>query len=201
VFNIGGSEMIVLGILALLVFGPEGLPGIIKNVMRTVNAVKAAARDFQTEVSTVLTEENERQDLAKRQRTPFVDPDETKSALPPSQQMVDTGVSAESPDEPAQEKTSEPVESGTEASETAVAATSETTEAVEKSPQPTDDDGPGVPMPLKRTSVVAEEIETEVEVLEEEEEEANQDSLDDGPGIPMAPVRTKVAVEEATEVS
>ena len=91
-FNIGGSEMIVLGILALLVFGPEGLPGIIKNVMRTVNAVKAAARDFQTEVSTVLNEEHERQDLAKRQRKAFVDPEDEK-ASPPSQ--IQIGVAGE----------------------------------------------------------------------------------------------------------
>ena len=71
-FNIGGSEMVVLAVLALLVFGPEGLPGIIKNVMRTVNAVKIAARDFQTEVKTALDTENERQDLAKRRRS-YVD--------------------------------------------------------------------------------------------------------------------------------
>lgn len=49
--------MVALAILALLVFGPEGLPGIIKTVMKTVHAVKSAARDFQTEVRTALDDE------------------------------------------------------------------------------------------------------------------------------------------------
>lgn len=60
--------MVVLAILALLVFGPEGLPGIIKNVMRTVRAVRTAARDFQSEVSTALELENDRIDKSKRRR-------------------------------------------------------------------------------------------------------------------------------------
>lgn len=70
-FNIGGSEMVVLGILALLVFGPEGLPGVIKTVMRTVHAFRQAANDFQHEVKTALDDENVRRDQLQRQRTPL----------------------------------------------------------------------------------------------------------------------------------
>lgn len=68
-FNVGGGEMIVLGVLALLVFGPEGLPGIIKNVMQTVNAVKRAARDLQNEVTSTLEAENRPPDPALGRRT------------------------------------------------------------------------------------------------------------------------------------
>lgn len=70
-FNVGGGEMVMLGILALLVFGPEGLPGVIKSVMRTVRALRSAASDFQHEVKTALDDENVRQDQAKRRRAPM----------------------------------------------------------------------------------------------------------------------------------
>ena len=79
VFNIGGSEMVFLAILALLVFGPQGLPDVAKTVARTIKAFRAAANDLQSEVKTALDLENtgveKKDDRGQRRR---------QRALPPS---------------------------------------------------------------------------------------------------------------------
>ncbi|MFA5508419.1 MAG: twin-arginine translocase TatA/TatE family subunit [Vulcanimicrobiota bacterium] len=140
-FNIGGSEMVVLGILALLVFGPEGLPGIIKNVMRTINAVKAAARDFQTEVSSALEVENERQDLAKRRRKP--------NPYRDKENVIDPGPAPEVPPLPEElvkpEEEQTPEADSVDAAES-VAPVEAETEAKAVTEEEPDDDGPRVPM-------------------------------------------------------
>jgi sec-independent protein translocase protein TatB len=168
-FNIGGSEMIVLAVLALLVFGPEGLPGIIKNVMRTVNAVKIAARDFQTEVKTALEVENERQDLAKRQRTPIQEPPHDSAALaaaaiPPMPDEEESTTSEQDGEESA--VTSQVDEAVTVGQEPEVAA-SESAPEEESAPEalveedPDDDDGPRIPMGRAPRSKSAEKEVTE----------------------------------------
>lgn len=142
--------MIVLAVLALLVFGPEGLPGIIKTVMRTVNAVKIAARDFQTEVKTALDAENERQDLAKRQRTPIQEPQRNSAALaaaavPPMPEAEGSETTEESlPEADRKEVATEPPSEGEpEVSETAAEDETAPEELVEEEE---DDDGPRIPM-------------------------------------------------------
>jgi Tat protein translocase TatB subunit len=168
VFNVGGSEMVLLGILALLVFGPEKLPGIIKSVMRTVRALQTAARDFQSEVRTALEIENERQDLAKRQREPDPDQESSKPALdtpvPPEPESEETAENAadlssdeapktdgpeidvDAPDtnsdlddrSEGQDETAEPL------------AESQPMDESESLDEPEDDDGPRLPMTAKK---------------------------------------------------
>lgn len=159
-FNIGGSEMVVLAILALLVFGPESLPGIIKNVMRTINAVKTAARDFQTEVNSALQEENERKDLASRQRKPFIEEaavgESPSQDVPPqpdeSPVVEETSERAEPADPPGLEEP-EPVEMEAE-SEPELESPDVEEPSTEES---VDDDGPRVAMGHLRR-VVPEEV-------------------------------------------
>ena len=152
-FNIGGSEMIVLAVLALLVFGPEGLPGIIKNVMRTVNAVKIAARDFQTEVKTALDVENERQDLARRQRTPLQEPQRDTAALAAAAVPPMPGEEESTSEQDGEENAAVQVEevaglepSEDEPEEAAESAPEEETVPEEQVEEEDDDDGPRVPM-------------------------------------------------------
>ena len=206
-FNIGGSEMVVLGILALLVFGPEGLPGIIKNVMRTVNAVKAAARDFQTEVSTVLNDEHERQDLAKRQRKPFVEPEAVQSP-PPSQSLIGvTGEPAPNNDSVSHQPEMPVDESANESNEPAELL-AEDDEADTDSVSPAGDgDGPGVPVsvdcepPQEETASSSETVQDSQDESATGEVERPDLNDDDGPRVPMKMVRPRAPGEEATEVS
>ncbi|MCA9779976.1 MAG: twin-arginine translocase TatA/TatE family subunit [Candidatus Eremiobacteraeota bacterium] len=184
-FNIGGSEMIVLAVLALLVFGPEGLPGIIKNVMRTVNAVKIAARDFQTEVSTALEAENERQDLAKRRRT-YVDKPETESAALPAAEVAP--MPEEEIDKPHGEIASAGEPDGEEAERenstdvdtegTVAVVDTETAGEAQVDYEPAEADG------QEETEPVA------AETLEEDEDD------DDGPRVPMGRGRRVAKSEE-----
>jgi len=50
-FDIGFLEMMVIGVLALIVLGPERLPGAIKSLIQTVRSVKEMANGFKQEVS------------------------------------------------------------------------------------------------------------------------------------------------------
>lgn len=79
-FNVGGAEMVVLAALALLVFGPENLPGIIKSVMRTIRAVRSAASDFQNEVKGALELESAEAEKKRRLAKASAKPVETKPA-------------------------------------------------------------------------------------------------------------------------
>lgn len=56
-FNIGPSEMMLLGLLALLVFGPSRLPEIAKAAGEGLRAFRKAASDLKAEVSEVVENE------------------------------------------------------------------------------------------------------------------------------------------------
>ena len=183
-FNIGGSEMVVLGILALLVFGPEGLPGVIKTVMRTVHAFRQAAADFQHEVKTALDDENVKRDQLQRQRAPLPEEEE----LPVGNQ--EDGQASEAPPETDEES---PIEDDVAefpvVIENEVAVETETflePEVVEPELEPSE------PVLAAATrEPVSEEAESEVAVLPAtDEEKATVDPSpaddEDGPSLPMA---------------
>ena len=175
--------MIVLAVLALLVFGPEGLPGIIKNVMRTVNAVKIAARDFQTEVSTALEAENERQDLAKRRRSYVDKPEPEPAALPAAEVAPMPEEETDKPDgeiasveEPDGVKAEQKNPAALDTEETVAVVDTETAVEVQADAEPAEAE--------MRTE--AEPVATET--LEEDD--------DDGPRVPMGRGRRVATSEE-----
>jgi sec-independent protein translocase protein TatB len=147
-FNIGGGEMVMLAILALLVFGPEGLPEIMKTVARTVKAFRQAANDFQSEVNTALTLENQKQEVQQRRR---------KRAAPMEQKLLSQadGVQA-TPGEKSEQNDTETSKpdlteavpgSDNDAMPIPLAATSVNSGTAKPLAAPEeDDDGPGRPM-------------------------------------------------------
>lgn len=50
-FDIGFWELLVIGVMALLVLGPERLPGAIKSTISTVRSIKQVANGFKQEVA------------------------------------------------------------------------------------------------------------------------------------------------------
>ncbi|MBA3533543.1 MAG: twin-arginine translocase TatA/TatE family subunit, partial [Ardenticatenales bacterium] len=51
-FNIGLGEMIVIGLIALLVFGPERLPELARQAAQLFNQVRGAADEVQRAILT-----------------------------------------------------------------------------------------------------------------------------------------------------
>lgn len=49
-FDIGFLELLVIGVVALLVLGPERLPGALRATMKTVRSVKSMASGFRQEI-------------------------------------------------------------------------------------------------------------------------------------------------------
>lgn len=55
-FDIGWSEMVVIGVVALVVIGPKELPGVIRSVGRGVAKLRAMAGDFRTQFDDAMRE-------------------------------------------------------------------------------------------------------------------------------------------------
>ncbi len=53
-FDIGFWELLVIGVMALLILGPERLPGAIKTCLSTVRSIKSVANGFKQEVASQL---------------------------------------------------------------------------------------------------------------------------------------------------
>ncbi len=49
-FDIGFWELLVIGVIALLVLGPERLPGAIRSTSRTIRNIKNVANGFRQEI-------------------------------------------------------------------------------------------------------------------------------------------------------
>ncbi|QPC41681.1 twin-arginine translocase subunit TatB [Kaustia mangrovi] len=48
-FDIGGTELLVIAIIAIIVVGPKDLPGMLRNFGRFVGKMRSMARDFQNQ--------------------------------------------------------------------------------------------------------------------------------------------------------
>ncbi len=71
-FDFGFSEILVILVLALIVLGPERLPGVVRRVGRWVGRARAMARQFQDQLEEEL-------DFEERRRAA---PAETEHAAP-----------------------------------------------------------------------------------------------------------------------
>ncbi len=55
-FDIGASELLVIGVVALVVIGPKELPGVLRTVGKTVGKVRQMAGEFQSQFSEAMRE-------------------------------------------------------------------------------------------------------------------------------------------------
>jgi TatA/E family protein of Tat protein translocase len=71
----GPLELIVIGIIALIVFGPDKLPGMARNVGKALHELRRAASDVRSEISAGLEDDE-----------PLDEPDEPEpaKATPPA---------------------------------------------------------------------------------------------------------------------
>lgn len=55
-FDVGWSEVVVIGVVALVVIGPKELPGVIRTVGRAVGKLRTMAGDFRTQFDDAMRE-------------------------------------------------------------------------------------------------------------------------------------------------
>lgn len=79
-FDIGFLELFVIAVLALVVLGPERLPGAIKSCMSTIKSVKQMANGFKQEVSAQIDAHELHQNLKKAEQMKFSNLDEDVQA-------------------------------------------------------------------------------------------------------------------------
>ena len=55
-FNVGGMELVVIGVIALVVLGPDKLPGALRQLGTFVGELRRISRGFQTDLRSALDE-------------------------------------------------------------------------------------------------------------------------------------------------
>lgn len=63
-FNLGGLEILVILVVALLVLGPDKLPGFMRTVGKTVGELRRVSNEIQQTVSLAVTENASRSQTA-----------------------------------------------------------------------------------------------------------------------------------------
>lgn len=81
-FNIGGPELIVIALVALIVLGPDKLPGALRTAGQLMGELKKISSGFQTDLRTAIADAEREADEAQA----------TKSQANPN--VVDNGVEA-----------------------------------------------------------------------------------------------------------
>lgn len=69
-FNVGGMELIVIGIVALVVLGPDKLPGALRQAGTVIGELRRISQGFQADLKSALNEaerDAERERLAAEQ--------------------------------------------------------------------------------------------------------------------------------------
>jgi sec-independent protein translocase protein TatB len=84
-FNVGGMELVVIGLVALVVLGPDKLPGALRQLGQVMGELRRVSRGFQTDLREAL-DEAERD--AERQRRAAEDA--TRAAAPPTNATAGT---------------------------------------------------------------------------------------------------------------
>ncbi|MDC8832164.1 Sec-independent protein translocase protein TatB [Alteromonas gilva] len=94
-FDIGFWELLLIGVMALLVLGPERLPGALRSTLKTVRSVRNVASGFKEEVEHQLRVHELHENLKKAEQQGL------KDLSPELQSSVDElKKSAESVQEP-----------------------------------------------------------------------------------------------------
>ena len=66
-FGIGGGELLLIMVVALIIWGPEKLPEIARTIGSTVNKFKKITSDLTTEVTKEITKEENKHSFLPRE--------------------------------------------------------------------------------------------------------------------------------------
>ncbi|MET1218809.1 MAG: Sec-independent protein translocase protein TatB [Glaciecola sp.] len=79
-FDIGFWELLVIAVMALLVLGPEKMPGAIRSTAKTIRSVKAMANGFKNEMEEQLRVHELHENLKKAEQQGMKNLDPTLQA-------------------------------------------------------------------------------------------------------------------------
>lgn len=105
-FNLSGSEIVVILLLALIVLGPEKLPEAIRRFGRVYGELKRMSRGFQTDIKSAFEEpvrelkqtaQLTRDVVTKALEADDSPPDRSKDPKPSDQASLDTTPDSEGP--------------------------------------------------------------------------------------------------------
>ena len=89
-FGIGGEELVVIGLIFLIIFGPSKLPSMARDLGRFVNEARRSVDEFKSELMTEEVKEA-REDVKEARRSARRTANEFKSELAPSEAGDDRG--------------------------------------------------------------------------------------------------------------
>ena len=96
-FNLQGSEIIVILLIALVVLGPERLPDMVRRFMQTYNELKKMGNGFQSEIKAAFDEPmREMRDTANVVRD-SADPDKFMAEAEAEQRLRDDAAAGDDP--------------------------------------------------------------------------------------------------------
>jgi sec-independent protein translocase protein TatB len=64
--GVGGSEIVVIGLIFLIIFGPSSLPKMARDVGRFVSEARRAVDDFKEEITSAADDDDEEDDRRKK---------------------------------------------------------------------------------------------------------------------------------------
>lgn len=65
-FNVGGMELIVIGLLALIVLGPDKLPGALRQLGSVMGELRRISQGFQTDLKSAIADAEREADAEKK---------------------------------------------------------------------------------------------------------------------------------------
>lgn len=92
-FNLGFSELLLLGVIALIFIGPSQLPEVARTLGRLLNEFKRASSDFQNTMTANLTEDVQQRWTEARDQQAA-----QNHIAPPTDHSIAEKVESETPD-------------------------------------------------------------------------------------------------------
>ena len=108
-FNIGGGELIVIMLIALIVLGPNRLPDAARTIGKTMAELRRLSTSFQNEVRTALDSADDPNQVASRRNVLAAEelpPEPAPQARPPRTKPLVAGPAPD--EEPPSQPTAEP---------------------------------------------------------------------------------------------
>jgi Tat protein translocase TatB subunit len=67
-FGVGGQEIVIIGLIALVIFGPSSLPKMARDIGRFVSEARRSIDEFKEELTSVEDDEEDDKKSRKRSR-------------------------------------------------------------------------------------------------------------------------------------